>query len=499
MKHVNELRALYQEINTQFIIIKPNGDVVESDDVLFKSKLGSNISSIHPFFINISESLKEEKTKFTCVHLKINTKDFVCDITIRKLPNKNLLIILTDFSEHYNSFQSLAQSRNETAISSEFMEIDNYLLQKKETFKNNFIANFNHEIVSPVLSILTFKSMLSKTQLSHEQKEYLDIIDKSSLTLKRMVSDIFDISKIETGNLSITNKRFSLKKLVNLIKIEHKQKCLDAGLKLNVIYKEDMPVYIVSDKLRIQQIITNILDNAIKYTHKGSITITINPIYRRARKLTFNIKITDTGIGIDSKYFDFIFGRFNRLEQHKHVEGNGLGLAITKQLVELLDGEINIESKPNEGSEFVITLRTTTPLKQTKSSLNEKSTDSDTSKKELLLVENNYSDQLSIFKILAASKKYYVDIAMDGNEAIKLQKKKSYDLILMDYKMNSVDGFEAVKIINKTSKKQTPILVITGHKIDNALLKYYSPYFKEIIYKPFEEETLLKHVAMLIN
>lgn len=500
MISLNELKTLHTQQNTQFLLINKKGIIIESDNVLFDCKKGVSLDSIHPFFINLTVNTNQADMKFSCVHLDIDESELICDIIIKKQDDDLLLLIITDFSHHYNSFQSLAQSRNETAISSEILEIDNYILSKKEEFKNTFISNFNHELVSPILSILTFTDFLSKTTLSSSQKDYLEIISSSAVTLKSMVNDIFDISKIETGNLEITNKRFSLKRLTKVIKSEYKHRCKAKNINLKIIYHENMPNYIVSDKLRLTQIITNLIDNAIKYTEIGSITLSIEAIYRRARNLTYTIKVIDTGVGIASSNYDFIFGRFNRLETSKLIPGNGLGLSICKDIVTAMQGEISVKSELNTGSIFTVTLRTTTPLKSpSEQKPTFKITDKNAPKRELLLVEDSYSDQLSIFKILAATKNYYIDIATSGDEAIKLSDKKPYDLILMDYKLKSLDGFETSKRINKNSRKNIPILIITGKKFEASLIKHYEPYFKSILHKPFDPETLIDYVTMHIN
>ena len=499
MKSINDLRSLYQEKNTQFVLLNQDGEILDSDNILFEATSGLSIQDLHPFFISLISSLTEDTITFTCVHLEIKDQLFICDVNFKKLDDHRFLLILSDFSEHYNSFQSLAQSRNETAIGAELIELDNYLLSKKEAFKNNFIANFNHELVSPIQSILAFSNMLNKTHLSHEQKDYLEIITDSSIALKSMVNDIFDLSKIETGILDINNNRFSFKRLIKVIGEEYKQKCKSSGLNFKIIYADDMPTYIVSDKLRLRQIITNLLDNAIKFTPTGTITISIEQEYKRGRKLTFSIKVIDTGIGIDSKYYDFIFGRFNKLEQSKQTSGNGLGLAITKDIVKLMDGEIHVKSEVNTGSVFTATVRTTTPLIDRKQKQTLKTKENSEERFELLLVEDNYADQLSLFKILAQSKRYFIDIAMDGNEAIKLHKQKHYDLIVMNYNLKLTDGFEAAKLINTNAKKITPILILTGLKIDEKIQQHYQPYYKEIIYKPFEAESLIETITLHIN
>ena len=459
--------------------------------MLFSAKLGGSIDELHPFFISIYDTFDAEKQSFTCVHIEIEKKSLICDITLKK-KDDTIIVILSDFSNHYNSFQSLAQSRNETAISSELTQIENYILTRQQEFKDKFITNFNHELVSPILSILTFSDALDKTNLNPNQSDYNKIIASSSERLKRMVDDIFDITKIETGDLDIINKRFSLQRLMNVVEQEYKPHCRAKGLDLKVEFAEDMPNYIVGDKIRIHQVLTNLLDNALKYTHSGIISISIAPVYRRARKLTFVVKISDTGIGIPEDKYNYIFERFSRLDSSKNIPGNGLGLAITKELLSLMQGDIMVTSTLNSVSEFIVTIRTTTPLKAISKKQLSHDSEEETTKKEVLLVEDADSDQLSIFKILAASKSYFIDIVNTAEEAVKLQRQKHYDIILMDYKLGALNGLEASKTINKNKEEQnTPIVLLSGIRINDRIRNKYDPYISGVLHKPFQPQTLL--------
>ena len=503
MTTLQTIRDSYTEKNTQFIIADANGVILESDNVLFKCTAGETLLSLHPFFTDIEQNITDNLFEFTCVHLNIKKTTLICDVTVKFKADK-LVVIITDFSKHYNSFQSLAQSRNETVITSEVIEIENYILNKRQAFKDEFIANFNHELVTPILSILTFSNALKNTSLSTNQKDYLDIILSSGSILRAMANDIFDITKIETGNLEINNKRFSLKRLIKVISKDYAKRCLSKNLIFKTNYADDMPHYIVSDKLRIHQILTNLLDNALKYTHNGSITLSVEMVYKHARKLTFNIRVIDTGVGIDTKHNAFVFERFSRLETSKNIPGNGLGLSITKAILSLMQGEIHLKSTPSSGSTFTATLRVNTPLKvpnrKKESALNVSTTPK--VKKDILLVEDSHSDQLSLFKILASTKAYFIDLTSNGSEAIKLQKQKKYDLILMDYNIGALNGLETSKTINKdkdAEEDKTPIILLTANIIKAPILDHYKPYLNDVLYKPFEPDTLIERIEMHIK
>ena len=491
MSILKDLKLSHQKKNTQFILIDNKGKVLESDSTLFKVQALSQISDIHPFFLSIDTTTNNQ---FTCVHLDIMSAHLICDVQLKQVDN-NTLIILSDFSKHYNSFQSLAQSRNEGAISSELVQLNNQLLIEKESFKNTFIANFGHEIISPIMSIMTFTNVLSKTNISKEQQDYINVINNSAYHLKAMINDVLDLSKIETGNLEIINKRFSLKKLIRAIETEYRFRCKQKGLSFKINYDDYMPNYIVSDKTRIEQVINNLLDNAIKYTEKGIISLEILKIYRHARNITFSIIVKDSGSGIDKQDQQLIFERFTRLENAKQSNGVGLGLTIVKEIIALNNGSITVESELNKGTILTLNIKTRTPLNNITERKNKVEKQITSSNYKILLVENNITDQLSIFKILANNKDFYLDIADNGQDAIKLVKANSYDLLLVDYNMPKLDGLKTSKAINKIDKN-TPIVLITGSYINENLRQFEGKYFKRILNKPFDEETLINSIYM---
>lgn len=495
------IKKNYQENNTQFIIFNQDGVIIDSDNNLFNSNKGDIISEIHPFFENITDVINADGLNFSCVHLDIQKKELICDINISIVKEGINLIIVTDFSKHYKSFQSLAQSRNETAIQSEILALNNEILKEKEAFKNKFIANFSHEIKSPITSIIAFSELLNKSKLKDEQKEYLDVVRSSSLHLKSIINDILDISKIETGKLSILVEQFNFKKLLEQVSSEYKLKCSNKNLSFQIAIDDDLPTYIETDKTRLRQIIKNLLDNAIKFTEEGEVKLNIKTLYKRAGKISFSILVQDTGIGIKTEDQEKIFNRFNRLESAKNTDGVGLGLTIVKEMVQLLKGELLFESKPNIGTAFTINVKANYPLleqsEKVKTISKAKALKKNKTKHQILIVDDNDTHQLSIFKLLAQTNNYFLDIVNNGFEAIEAVKKNHYDIILMDYKMPLLDGLEATKAIKNLSDKKknnVPVILVTGKLIDDYILQQKGTYFVDILEKPFNEETLINTI-----
>lgn len=503
---LDQIKKSYRSNNTQFIIIDKEGIVQESDQTLLEVKSNSPISELHPFFENIIQVLNEEGLTFSCVHLESQNQELICDISISNLEKNNFLIIITDFSKHYKSFQSLAQSRNENAIQKEILTINNQLLKEKEEFKNKFIANFSHEIKSPITSILAFSELLNNTKLKEEQQEYLDVIQSSGHHLKSIINDILDISKVETGKLDLLIEQFNFHKLLEQLTSEYTVKSHEKGLNFKVDIDSKIPEYIVSDKTRIRQIIKNLIDNAIKFTEKGTVSLSIKEQYKRAGKVGFSIIISDTGSGIKKEDQDKIFKRFNRLENAINVDGVGLGLTIVKEMVNLLEGSLYFESQPNKGTSFTINLKANYPVigsDSTKKTISKSKTlKKNKDKHQILLVEDNDAHQLSIFKFLAQTNNYFLDIVNNGFEAIESVKKNHYDLILMDYKMPLLNGLDAAKAIKNLSDKKKniiPIILITGNLINSELEEYKGSIFTDLIEKPFDQETLISTIENTVK
>lgn len=502
---LKSIKEKYQNSNTQFIIFDQNGVIIESDNTLLEAKKGVNIAELHPFFENIITTDNTEELSFSCVHLNSTDKELTCDISISTLGINTFLITLTDFSKHYQSFQSLAQSRNETAIASELLVIKNKVLKEKEAFKDKFINNFSHEIISPITSIIAFANLMKNSSLNNEQKEYLEVMTSSSLHLKSMINDVLDISKLGVGKLEVNEEQFNLTKLLNQIESEYNYKCAQKQLDFKLTIDDKIPTYIESDKTKIRQLIKNLLDNAIKFTKTGHISLNIKTVFTRAQRITLAVIVEDTGVGIKKEDQEKIFIRFNRLENAKDIEGVGLGLSIVKEITELLGGSINVKSDYKKGSCITVNIKAKYPVTQKLESFknSKKLFQKNKQKHQVLIVEDNELHQLTIFKILAKTNNYFLDIVSNGSEALEALNKTSYDLILMDYRMPLLNGLETAKIIRNLSDKRRnsiPIIIATGAHVDAELINQKGKDINDIITKPFDEELFIGAIEnCLIN
>lgn len=498
---LKEYKQNYAQSVNQYIIVDIEGQIQESDDVIFTNLVGKHISTIHPFFESLSSVLKEKNQDlvFSCIHLKDEKNNtIITDIIVKTFDDKQLpLIVILDLTVHYNNYQTTAQVRNESIINSQILELKNEYLKEKEAFKNAFIANFSHELRDPLSGILTFSDILKKTGLNDEQHNYLRVLDSSTYYLKQLIEDILDISKIESGKTEIVVQPFNLLELLNEIAQVYKAKSEQKGLEFITEFNDNLPKIIGGDKVRLRQVLSNFLSNAIKFTEEGSVTFKAELNQTRARKANINFEVKDTGIGISEENLNTIFESFKQLNTSHKYKGSGLGLAIAKHFVELSGSTISVNSKLDKGSSFSTNLNFR--LDPTYKLKKEKSISLETvgnKKYNILLVDDSEITQLSVLKILASKGSYFLDIVSQGQDVIpKVTNFDSpVDLILLDIKLPDINGDEVAKQIRKLPErehKKTQIIALTAKVFKEDLKRYKKAGINDVLKKPFNEEELI--------
>ena len=395
------------------------------------------------------------------------------------------------------------------------------LNQKAETAavaneaKSTFLSNMSHEIRTPINAVLGMNEMILRESREPNVIEYAENIHTAGSTLLGLINDILDFSKIEAGKMEIIPVDYDLSSVFNdLVNMIHTR--ADAkGLELLLDFDQETPKLLYGDEIRIKQVITNILTNAVKYTEKGSVTFSVK--FERVPddpdSVLLCVAVKDTGIGIKPEDMEKLFSKFERIEEkrNRNVEGTGLGMTITLNLLEKMGSSLQVESTYGVGSTFSFKLRQRVvkwePLGDYKASYQEllkghkKYREKFTAPEALVLMVDDNPMNLTVFKSLIKQTKVQVDTANDGDEGLLLALEKKYDIIFLDHMMPGKDGIETLHELKKQESgpnRNTPVICLTANAISGAREQYIEAGFNDYLTKPIDtdklEEMLLSYL-----
>jgi PAS domain S-box-containing protein len=366
--------------------------------------------------------------------------------------------------------------------------------------KESFLANMSHEIRTPLNAIIGMIRELGREELTPKQNSYVSHSETAARHLLTIVNNILDMSKIEAGELIIDAKEFSLMSVIgNVISILH-SKAQEKKLELNYHISPEIKPALIGDSGRVRQILINLVGNAIKFTDAGKIDLSVNvkQTNQYFQQLSFEIK--DTGIGMNKEYLNQIFNKFSQEEGSaaRRYEGTGLGMTITKEMINLMGGNCEIQSEKGIGT--TVTFNLTLPVGDENKLVDKDSylVDDSLQNLKILLVEDN---EMNSF-IACQSLHYFgciVDTASNGIEAIEKLAVQKPDLILMDIQMPEMDGIEATKFIRDEMAISTPIIALTANAFKRDIDLYLSIGMNDYVTKPFEENVLFNTIANTLN
>ena len=416
------------------------------------------------------------------------------------------LILKVNNKEIESQNQQITKAQNEILKKNIELRLAKERAETASIAKQNFLSNMSHEIRTPLNAVIGFSDILLQENPKEEQLEYLKAIKFSGENLLVLVNDILDITKIEEGKITLENIDFDIKELLLRVSQLHKNMAREKGLSLKTTIDDNLQAQVVGDPVRLTQILNNLLTNAIKFTEQGEVAMNVSLLNKVKDHQKISFRIIDSGIGISREQLSKIFERFEQAntDTTRKYGGSGLGLTITKYLLQLHHSEIVVESTLNKGSEFSFEIDyklSENPDLSDDLLIQEYGGDDLLKGKQVLIAEDNELN-LEVVQRFLVRWNTTVESATNGEEAYHMAQKKPYDLILMDLQMPVMDGYAAAKKIRADSRclsKLTPIMALTADVMNsemNSLIIKHG--FSDFITKPFNPSELKRKIIKIL-
>lgn len=474
-------------------------------------KIQQSIYKACPFLEGTLEALELSKPFLLEGMLIVSdNEEYNVDVELFK-SEVSISVLIHNRTNVYKYVDELNQNRNDIffvkrELAEKNIELDKLrkIADKANEEKSRFLAMMSHEIRNPLNVILGYSEMISQENISESVKKYSKLLSLSGEHLKVIVNDILDLSRIEAGKLVLINSPINIKEIAHNCVANYRYQNRNAEVELHLEVSDNIPNTILGDEVRINQILSNLLSNALKFTEKGMISIDVKVAFEGKETIKIAFLVADSGRGMTDEQASKIFNEYqqNKKTDNRVLGGAGLGLSIVKRLLKAMSGKISVESKLNKGTTFITEipfLKVNFPVKNAIVK-EEKVTSKILEGKRILVADDDTLNQTIVAHILN-KENVVLTLVKDGLEALNMLKEEVFDVVLLDIHMPNITGEELVQLKNDFTKenKNIPFLALTANTTEEDLERYNKIGFKEVISKPYTAVEFVNKIGLVLN